>query len=94
MNAETRALIREKAISVWLKADIDILARRVARKETRPLLRGKDPAEILTQLAAVRYPVYALADLTVELGETPHHESVAAVVSGLQVWLDKDKIAP
>lgn len=94
MNAETRALIREKAISVWLKADIDILARRVARKETRPLLRGKDPAEVLTQLAADRYPVYAMADLTVELGETPHHESVAAVVAGLQVWLDKDKIAP
>ncbi len=88
MNDETRGLIRDKAISVWLKADLDILARRVARKETRPLLRGKDPLDVLTDLAAIRYPVYAQADLTVQLGETPHHESVAAVVAALQAWLD------
>lgn len=88
MNVETRNLIREKAISVWLKADVDILARRVARKETRPLLRGKDPLEVLTDLEAIRYPVYAQADLTVQLGEMPHSESVAAVVSALEAWLD------
>src|SRR3989338_5484193 len=48
VNAETRALINEKALSVWLKADVELLARRVSRKDTRPLLKGKDPVAVLT----------------------------------------------
>jgi shikimate kinase len=87
MNEHTRALIREKALSVWLKADVEILARRVGRKDNRPLLAGRDPAETLTELAAIRYPVYAQADLTVELGETPHQESVAAIMTALTARL-------
>jgi len=83
MNEATRALLAAKATTVWLKADIEILARRVARKDNRPLVRGKDPLEVLRQLAAVRYPVYAQADLTVELGETPHVDSVAAILQAL-----------
>ncbi|MDO9338735.1 MAG: shikimate kinase [Caulobacteraceae bacterium] len=84
INEGTRALIAEKALSVWLKADIDILARRVARKDNRPLVQGKDPLTALTALAEVRYPIYALADITVELGETPHQESVAAILRALE----------
>lgn len=84
INDATRALIAEKALSVWLKADVDILARRVARKDNRPLVRGKDPLEVLTALAEVRYPIYAQADITVELGETPHQESVAAILRALE----------
>ena len=83
MNAETRALIKARAISVWLKADVEVLARRVARKDTRPLLAGKDPKAVLTELAAVRYPVYAEADITVESGEGPHQASVDAVIAAL-----------
>lgn len=83
MNEATRALLAEKAVTVWLKADIEILARRVARKDNRPLVSGKNPLEVLRQLATVRYPVYAQADLTVELGETPHTDSVAAILGAL-----------
>ena len=59
VNPETRALINAKALSVWLKADIELLARRVSRKDSRPLVRGKDPVEVLSQLAQARYPAYA-----------------------------------
>ena len=84
INDATRALIKEKALSIWLKADVDILARRVARKDNRPLVRGKDPLEVLTALAEVRYPIYAQADITVELGETPHQDSVVAILRALE----------
>ena len=84
MNDQTRALIADKALSVWLKADVEILARRVGRKDNRPLLQGKDPLVVLTALAEVRYPVYAQADITVELGETPHQDSVAAILRALE----------
>ena len=84
INDATRALIAGRALSVWLKADVDILARRVARKDNRPLVRGKDPLEVLTALAEVRYPIYAQADITVELGETPHQDSVVAILRALE----------
>ena len=84
MNAETRALIKAKATSVWLKADLDTLARRVARKDTRPLLKGREPHAVLTDLAAVRYPVYAQADIIIESGDSPHHATVDAVIKALK----------
>ncbi len=83
VNAETRKLIKEKAISVWLKADLDVLARRVARKDNRPLLTGKDPMEVLRQQAADRYPAYGEADIIVETGDTPHHVAVDAILKAL-----------
>ena len=83
MNVETRKLIKEKALSVWLKADVEILARRVSRKENRPLLAGKDPAEALAEQARQRYPAYAEADLVVETGDTPHHVAVEAILKAL-----------
>jgi shikimate kinase len=52
LNADTRRTIKEKAISVWLKADLDVLVRRVKRRDTRPLLRGAEPREVLERLAA------------------------------------------
>jgi shikimate kinase / 3-dehydroquinate synthase len=87
MNEQTRALIEEKALSVWLSADIEILARRIGRKDNRPLVRGKDPLAVLTDLARVRYPIYGLADIKVELGETPHQESVTRIISALETRL-------
>jgi shikimate kinase len=89
MNDETRALIQQKAISVWLKAEIEVLARRVARKDNRPLLAGRDPVQVLSDLAAVRYPIYAQADITVETGDTPHKASVDAVIAALRTHLEK-----
>ena len=83
MNPKTRALIKEKAVSVWLKADIEVLARRVSRKESRPLLAGKDPIDVLTEQARDRYPAYAEADITVETGDVPHQVAVDAIVQAL-----------
>jgi shikimate kinase len=83
INEQTRQMIKERAVSVWLKADVEVLARRVGRKETRPLLAGKDPLEVLTLQAEVRYPVYAEADLVVETGDTPHQVAVEAILRAL-----------
>ncbi|HEY0437987.1 MAG TPA: shikimate kinase [Phenylobacterium sp.] len=83
MNEQTRELIKSRAISVWLKTDLDVLARRVARKDSRPLLVGKDPLEVLQTQAEVRYPHYALADLTVETGDAAHHVTVEQVIRAL-----------
>ncbi|MBV8593241.1 MAG: shikimate kinase [Caulobacteraceae bacterium] len=79
----TRALIREKAISVWLKADLELLARRVGRRDTRPLVSGKDPLEVLRQLAVEREPAFAQADIIVETGEAAHQVAVDAVIKAL-----------
>jgi shikimate kinase len=84
VSAETRALINEKAVSVWLKADIDLLARRVSRKDNRPLVRGKDPVKVLTDLAQTRYPAYAEAQVHVETGDTPHMVAVEAILTALR----------
>lgn len=84
VNAETRALINEKAISVWLKADVELLARRVSRKDNRPLVRGKDPVKVLTELAEARYPAYAEAQVHVETGDTPHMVAVEAILTALR----------
>lgn len=87
VNDDTRALIKDRALSVWLKADLALLARRIARKDTRPLVRGKDPLEVLTSLAEARYPIYAQADILVETGDTPHHEAVDAILAALEQHL-------
>ena len=89
MNDETRALIKERSISVWLKADLDVLVRRVSRKDSRPLLSGKDPLAVLTELAEKRYPVYAQADVTVETGDTAHHVAVDQVIRALTAFLEE-----
>jgi shikimate kinase len=84
MNAKTRALIKEKAVSVWLKADLDVLVRRVSRKDTRPLLAGRDPREVLQQLMNERYPVYAEADIVIETDDGPASAAVEAILDALQ----------
>lgn len=88
MNAETRALIKARSISVWLKADLEVLARRVGRKDNRPLLAGKDPMEVLKAQAEARYPIYAEADVTVETGDTAHHVTVDQVIRALTAYLE------
>jgi shikimate kinase len=83
MNPETRAAIRTKGISVWLKATFDILMRRIKRRADRPLLAGADAAETLNRLIAERYPVYAEADLTVESRDVPHDAIVDELIGKL-----------
>lgn len=87
VNPETRALINAKAVSVWLKADVELLARRVSRKDNRPLVRGKDPVQVLSQLAEARYPAYAEAQVHVETGDTPHGVAVDAILTALRAHL-------
>jgi shikimate kinase len=94
MNPETRTLIAGKAISVWLRADVEVLIRRVARKNDRPLLHGRDPREVLEALARERYPIYARADLSVESVESPHYITVQAIIDALSQRLAAPKTAP
>ena len=84
MNAETRALILEKAIAIWLDADLDTLVKRVARRDTRPLLKSGDPAQILADLAAKRNPVYATAHIHVTGNDSPHETTVEKIIEALQ----------
>ncbi len=86
LNAETRALLATRATTVWLKADLAVVASRVQRRDTRPLLRGKDPVQALSAMAEVRYPVYATADVMVEVGLGAHGQSVDAIIAGLNAF--------
>jgi shikimate kinase len=84
MNMETRSAIRSSGVSVWLRATLDVLARRIKRRTDRPLLKNADPTETLRRLIDERYPVYAEADLTVESREVPHDTIVDEIVEGLR----------
>ena len=90
MNEETRALIKDKAVSVWLKADLDVLVRRVSRKDTRPLLVGRDPRKVLKQLMTDRYPVYAMADIAIETDDRPANAAVEAIIAALAERLERE----
>jgi shikimate kinase len=84
MNADTRAAIKAKGVSIWLKAEFDVLMRRIAkRKNERPMLQTDDPSETLRQLLITREPFYALADLTVQSREAPHETIVAEIMRAL-----------
>ena len=87
VNAETRALILDKAIAIWLDSDIDVLVERVGRKDTRPLLKDGDPREILTRLKAEREPAYAQAPIRVMSSSGPQGRTVARVLKGIAQWL-------
>lgn len=84
MNAETRQNIKQHGISIWLKAPLHILMRRVAKRESRPLLRTPDPEATMRNLMAARYPVYAEADITIESREVPHDQIVTEVIEALK----------
>jgi shikimate kinase len=84
MNADTRAGIKQKGVSVWLKADFDVLMRRVKRRSTadRPMLQG-DPAQRIEHLMAERYPVYAEADVTVMSRDVAHETIVNEIIAAI-----------
>lgn len=87
MDPETRAGILDKAISVWLKADLDVLMERVLRRDDRPLLQVDDPRRVMEKLMRERTPVYGQADLTVASTEGPHEAVVARIIEGLNDYL-------
>lgn len=89
MNADTRARVGERGISIWLKADIETLLKRVKRKSNRPLLQNADPEGTLRKLLAAREQTYAEAALTVTSSEVPHEEVVEAIVNLLDTTLPK-----
>lgn len=84
INPETRANIKDRGISVWLRADLPILMRRVSKRETRPLLKTTDPEGVMRDLIAARYPIYAEADITVESRDVPHDTIVTEVLTALR----------
>ncbi|MBO0734661.1 MAG: shikimate kinase [Methylocapsa sp.] len=87
MCAETRAVIAALGISVWLKADYEVLWQRVRKRSNRPLLQNGRPEETLRKLIEQRHPVYALADITVVSREGPHEAAVEDVIAALQLEL-------
>jgi shikimate kinase len=82
-NPDTRAAIGAKGISIWLKAEFDVLMKRIKRRHDRPLLKTDDPGATLRKLIEERDPVYALADLTVQSREVMHEKIVDEIVSAL-----------
>lgn len=83
LSAETRKVIKQTGISIWLKAELPVLMRRVARKDNRPLLKAKDPKAIMQRLMDERYPVYAEADITIESRDVPHEAIVSDILKAL-----------
>ena len=83
MDEQTRALILERCVAVWLDADISTLAERVARRNHRPLLQGKNAAEVLEKLAEARRPFYAQAHIHVRSEAVPHERAVDMIMAAL-----------
>lgn len=83
INDSTRALILAHAVSIWLDADITILAERVARRNNRPLLKGKNPVEVLTELGKVRNPLYAEANIHIRSDASPHARTVENILKAI-----------
>jgi shikimate kinase len=94
MREETRSRIRDKAISIWLKADADIIMRRVKRRADRPLLQTTDPAATVGRLIEEREPVYQHADITIWSRDVPHEKIVDECIDALHSRLCGDHAAP
>jgi shikimate kinase len=84
MDPSTRALLKERAITIWIKADVDVLLARVTRRNHRPLLKQGDKRAILEQLMQERHPIYAEADFTIDSSDGPPEEMVGGILSLLR----------
>jgi shikimate kinase len=89
MNAETRNNIRNQAISVWLRAELPVLMRRVMRRDNRPLLKAPDPEAVMRTLMEQRYPIYAEADIVIDSREVMHEVIVDEIIAALNRHLLK-----
>jgi len=87
IQPDTRALILEKGIAIWLDCEVATLVERVGRNDKRPLLRGENPGEIVARIHAERAPVYALAPIRVLSDHGPHAATLGRIVEALEEWL-------
>jgi shikimate kinase len=90
IDPATRALVKNKALSIWLKAELDQLLKRIGRRNDRPLLQNVDPRAKLAELIEARHPVYAEADLTVESADGPPDVTVQRVLRAIEAELAGD----
>lgn len=88
MDPDTRADVAAHGVSVWLRAELPVLMRRVRKRSNRPLLQDPDPEGVMRRLMAARDPVYATADVSVESQDGSHDRVVDAVLHALDAWLD------
>lgn len=86
IDPETRTLMREKAVTVWLNADLETLWRRVQKRDNRPLLKRADAKTHLSNLVSERTPFYSQADLNVQSKDGPHTNTVNSILKALQTW--------
>jgi shikimate kinase len=91
IHPETRALMRAKAVTVWLRAELDVLFDRVKRRGHRPLLRQGEPREVLARLMAQRHPIYAEADIIVDSTAQPADRTTQQVIEALRTYLAAEK---
>jgi shikimate kinase len=87
VNAETRALVKASALSVWIKADFELLFARVQRRSNRPLLKTLNPRQTLQDLIDKRYPIYADADVTIVSRDVPQDQVATEVIEALLTHL-------
>jgi shikimate kinase len=83
MDPATRARIARRGVSVWLRADLDVLVARVSRRNNRPLLQRSDPRSVLAELIERRHPVYAEADIVIDSGEGSAEQTTLRVIAAL-----------
>ncbi len=93
MNQATRQTIADRGVSVWLKADFDLLMKRVRKRSNRPLLQTDDPEAVMRKLIAERYPVYGNSSVTVESRDVPHDQIVVACIESLADHLRQEETA-
>ncbi|MDX2275230.1 MAG: shikimate kinase [Hyphomonadaceae bacterium] len=84
IDPSTRALMREKAITIWLKAPLEVLVRRVSKRDHRPLMKEEDVEPAMRDLLAAREPIYSEADLIIESSNGPHNSAVADIIAALK----------
>jgi shikimate kinase len=94
INADTRALIKAEAVSVWIKADFELLFSRVSRRSNRPLLKTANPRETLQNLIEARYPIYAEADVTVTSRDVPQDQVASDIIGAILTLLGGNAAEP
>ena len=93
MDPDTRAAVRRDAVSIWMRAKLPTLLRRVSGRTNRPLLNGNDPAEVLENLMALRHPIYAEADVIVDCSDEPPDNTTLKVLEALERWRPARRLA-
>lgn len=91
MNDETRETISKNSVSVWLKAELNVLMERVVRRDHRPLLKTDNPEVVMKRLMDERYPVYASSDITVKSRDVPHEVIVGEIIDAMAKCLEQPR---